>query len=125
MLYDSTSLLTKTSTCTRHMGHIACLRNINYRSTLVKSRHYLFLRKGVAPSFIQTLILFTLLCLVQSLVEILFVVIAFLLCQHYLPIKQDMALHLNKIDSPSLKYALCQIWFRLSLIIVLEKKVKM
>ena len=47
----------------------------------------------------------------------------FSLFRHYLPLKKDRALHLNKLESPSPKDALCQ----LSLVeigpVVLEKKI--
>ena len=33
---------------------------------------------------------------------------------YYLPLEKDRALHLNKIESPSPKDALCQVWLKLA-----------
>ena len=38
----------------------------------------------------------------------------FLLFHYYLPLKKGVALHLNKLESPSTKGALCQVWLKLS-----------
>ena len=41
-------------------------------------------------------------------------VIVFSLFRNYLPFEKDMALHLNKLESPSPKDALCQVWLKLA-----------
>ena len=46
-----------------------------------------------------------------------------LLFHYYLPSKKDVALHLNKLESPSPKDALCQVWYKLIGPVVLEKKI--
>ena len=38
----------------------------------------------------------------------------FWLYHNYLPLKKDRALHLNKLQSPSPKDTLCQVWFKLA-----------
>ena len=38
----------------------------------------------------------------------------FLLFRNYLPLEKDRALHLNKLESPSPKDALCQVWLKLA-----------
>ena len=38
----------------------------------------------------------------------------FSLSQNYLPLEKDRALHLDKLESPSLKDALCQVWLKLA-----------
>ena len=38
----------------------------------------------------------------------------FSLFRKYLPMKKDRALHLNKLESPSPKDALCQVWLKLA-----------
>ena len=37
----------------------------------------------------------------------------FWLFRNYLPLENDRALHLNKLESPSTKDALCQVWLKL------------
>ena len=44
--------------------------------------------------------------------------------RYYLPLEKGVALHLNKLESPPLKDALCQVWFEIGPV-VLEKKLKM
>ena len=39
----------------------------------------------------------------------------FLLFYNYLPLEMGVALHLKKIESPSSKDALCQVWLKLAL----------
>ena len=39
----------------------------------------------------------------------------FLLFLYYLPLEKDVVLHFNKLESPSPKDALCQIWLKLAL----------
>jgi len=79
------------------------------------------LGKGQGPSFEQTWIPFTKGCFVPSLDEISSVVLEkknfkFLKCIfsicNYLPLEKDGALHLNKLESPSPKDALCQVWLK-------------
>ena len=41
---------------------------------------------------------------------------------YYLPLEKGGVLHLNKLESPSPKNAVCQVWLKL---VVLEKKMKM
>ena len=48
------------------------------------------------------------------------VVNIFLLFCNYLPLEKDRALHLNKLESPSTKNALCQVWLKFAHV-VLEK----
>ena len=38
----------------------------------------------------------------------------FLLFRYYLPLEKGVAIHLNKIESPSPKDALCQVWLKLA-----------
>ena len=38
----------------------------------------------------------------------------FPLLHYYLPLEKGVALHLNKLESPSPKYALCQVWLTLA-----------
>ena len=38
----------------------------------------------------------------------------YLLFRNYLPLENGMALHLNKLESPSPKDALCQVWLKLT-----------
>ena len=38
----------------------------------------------------------------------------FLLFRYYLPLEKGVALHLNKLESPSPKDALCQVWMKLT-----------
>ena len=38
----------------------------------------------------------------------------FLLFGNYLPLEKGGALHMNKIESPSSKDALCQVWLKLA-----------
>ena len=38
----------------------------------------------------------------------------FSLFRNYLPLGKGRALHLNKLESPSSKYALCQLWLKLA-----------
>ena len=38
----------------------------------------------------------------------------FSLFHNYLPLEKGVALHLNKLESPSLKDALCQVWLKLA-----------
>ena len=46
----------------------------------------------------------------------------FSLFRNYLPLEKRWALHLNKLESPSPKDALCQVWLKIGSL-VLEKKV--
>ena len=80
------------------------------------------LGKGRYPSFVQTWILFTQGCFVPSLVEIGPVVLekkifklclCILLIRNYLPLENGGNLHLNKLESPSPRDALCQVWLKL------------
>mgnify|MGYP003691692401 CR=1 FL=1 len=70
--------------------------------------------------------------LVRRLIEIGSVVLEkkifkFCLCifsiKHYLPLEKGGALHLNKLQSPSPKDALCKVWLKLAHAVVLEKKI--
>ena len=49
---------------------------------------------------------------------------AFLLFRNCLPMEKGWALHLNKLESPSLKASLCQVWLKIGPV-VLEEKMKM
>ena len=49
--------------------------------------------------------------------------IVFLQFHNYLPLEKDPALHLNKLESPSPKDRLCQVWLKFGPV-VLEKDVK-
>ena len=75
-------------------------------------------RQGPSFEVEQTWVPFTKGCFVSSLVEIGLVVlekkiIKFCQCifviHNYLPLEKGRALHLNKLDSPSPKDALCQV----------------
>ena len=48
---------------------------------------------------------------------------AFSLFRNYLPLEKGRALHLNKLESPWTKDALCQVWLKLALWFFLEKKI--
>ena len=48
----------------------------------------------------------------------------FLLLPNYLPFGKGVALHLSKLESPSPRDILCQVWLKLAQL-VLEKKIKM
>ena len=80
------------------------------------------LGKGHGPSFEQTWLPITQGCFVSSLVEIGPVVLMKKIfkvhqCIYHLPLEngRGVALHLNKLESPSSKYALCQVWLKLAL----------
>ena len=83
-----------------------------------------FLGKGQDPSFEQNWIQFTMPgCFVLSLVEIgqavlekkiLKFVNVFSPFRNYLPFGKDVALDLNKLESPSPKDTLCQVWLKLA-----------
>ena len=84
------------------------------------------------PSFVQTWLLFAQGCLVPSLVEIgplvlelkkLNLVNVFSLFCYFLPLKKDGGPLFEKIKFPSPKNALCQVWLKLVLHMVLDKKV--
>ena len=49
------------------------------------------------------------------------VVNSFLLFPNYLPFGKDMALQLNKLESPSPRNTLCQVWLKMAQCMVLEK----
>ena len=79
----------------------------------------------------QTWIPITQGCFVTSLVEIDTAVLeknffnfvhVFLLFRNYLPLEEGGALHLNKLEFPSPKDALCQVWLKLAHL-VQEKKI--
>ena len=38
----------------------------------------------------------------------------FSLFRNYLPLEKGGALHLNKLESPSPKYALCEVWLKMA-----------
>ena len=84
--------------------------------------NYLPLEKN-PPSFEQTWFLFNQRCFVLSLVEIGTVVLekifknfvsVYLLFRTYPPLEKDRALHLNKLESPSPKDALCLVWLKMA-----------
>ena len=99
-------------------------RIFNFVNVFSLFRNYLPL-KGWGPLFEQSRIPFTQGCSVPSLVEIGSVVLEkifsissmymmyFLLFRNYLPLKGP-ALYLNKLESPSPKGALCQVWLKLA-----------
>ena len=80
--------------------------------------------KRAGPFIWKTWIPFTQGCFVPSLVEIGSVVLekkifynfvnVFSLFRNYLPLEKGGALHLNKLESPSPKDALCQVWMKLA-----------
>ena len=81
------------------------------------------LKKGGNPSFEQIWVLITQGCFVPSLVEIGSVVLrrrffnfvnVFSLFRNYLPLEKGGAHYLNKLESPSPKDALCQVWLKLA-----------
>ena len=51
--------------------------------------------------------------------DFLILSMSFRYIRYYLPLEKGRALHLNKIESPSPKDALCQVWLKL----VLEEKI--
>ena len=56
--------------------------------------------------------------------KILNFVDVFLLFHNHLSMEKGAALHLKKVECPSPKDALCQVWFGIGMV-VLEKKMKM
>ena len=82
------------------------------------------LREFIGSSFEQAWIPFTQRCFVPKLVEIGPVVLekkiskfrkcVFSLFHNYLPLQRGRSLHLNKLESPSPKNALCQVWMKLA-----------
>ena len=96
--------------------------------TLIKRRRkktLLTLWEFIGFSFEETWIPFIQGCFVPSLVEIGPVVLekiedffnfvnVFSLFRNYLSLKKDGTLHLNKLESPSPKDALCQVWLKLA-----------
>ena len=46
-----------------------------------------------------------------------------LLFHNYLPLEKDLALHVNKLESPLSKDALCQVWWKLHGPMVLKMKI--
>ena len=114
------------------MGHTAHWRKqfksidtYDYTITLIKRRKktFLTLLEFIGSSFEETWIPFTQGCLVPNLVEIGPVVWrrrffnfvnVFSLFRNYLPFEKGGALHLIKIESPSPKDALCQVWLKLA-----------
>ena len=97
---------------------------------IIKVCQYIFaifslspLRKAHGPSFEQIWFPFTQGCFVQSLVVIGPVVLnkkflkffnVSLLFLYYPPFKKGRVLHQNKVESPSPKNALCQVWLKLT-----------
>ena len=90
--------------------------------------HYFIINtswKRARPFIWTNLIIFTKGCFVTSLVEIGPVVLeikilkfrqcifTISLFRNYLPLEKGGALHLNKLESPSPKDALCQVWLKL------------
>ena len=45
----------------------------------------------------------------------------FLLFRYYLPLEKGGALHLNKLESPSPKDALCQVWLKLTQLVKIRR----
>ena len=81
------------------------------------------LEEGCWPLFVQIWIPSTQGCFVPNLVEIGPVVLKreflnifniILLFRFYLPFENGLALHLNKLESPSPKDAWCQVWLKLA-----------
>ena len=62
----------------------------------------------------QTWIPFTLLCAQRFWRRFLNFVNVFSLLRNYLPLEKGGVLHLNKLESPSPKDALCQVWLKLA-----------
>ena len=105
------------------------------------------LGKGSGLFLIQTWIFFTQEWFVQSLLEIypsvpeekifkfcqrnvyflfhyyFLCMNVYLLFHYYLPLEKDVAIHLKKLESPSPKNALCQVWFILISSSVVERKI--
>ena len=84
---------------------------------------YPSLGKGQGPSFEKIWIPSTQGCFLPSLVEIGAVVLkrrflnfvnVFSLFRNYLPLEKGGAYHLNKLESPLPKDALCQVWLKLA-----------
>ena len=110
----------------RPMGHIAHLRK-QFKSlyhNVDSENKEKTLWEFIGSSFEQTWIPFTQGCFVPRLVEIGPVVLekkilkfrkcVFSLFRNYLPLEKGWALHLNKLESPSPKDALCQVWLKLA-----------
>ena len=98
-------------------------RFFNFVYVFSQFRNYLPFGKGRDPSFEKTWIPFTEGCFVPSLVEIDPVLMrrrffnfvnVFSLFRNYLPLEKGGALHLNKLESPSPKDVLCQVWLKLA-----------
>ena len=84
---------------------------------------YLCPWKGCGPSFVQTWSPCTQGCFVSSLVGIGSVVLEkkifkfrqrFSLFHNYFPLEKERALHMNKLESPSPKNALWQVWLKVA-----------
>ena len=97
----------------RPMGHIPHLRN-HFQSINTFEKSYDYLLYHESPSLKNTL------CQVWSkLVQwfwrrfVNFVNIFPLFC-NYLPLRRGVVLHLNKLETPSPKDALCQFWSKLA-----------
>ena len=50
----------------------------------------------------------------QCLEYVFYFLNVFTLFRNYFPLEKDGALHLNKLESPSHKDALCQVWLKLA-----------
>ena len=112
------------------MGHIAHPRNqfksintYDYIITLIKRKNTLLtLWEFICSSFEETWNSFTQQCFVPRLVEIGLVVLeesnfsrqCIFAIHNYLPLEKGRVLLLNKLESPSLKGALCHVWLKLS-----------
>ena len=103
----------------KHSKSICCFIMINIFNIILHFRYYLPLEKG--GPFIWTWIPSTQGCFVPGLVEIGPVVLEkniniFNIILHfrsYLPLEKGVAIHLNKLESPPPKAALCQVWLKL------------
>ena len=95
------------------------------REKIFKFRQYLFtislsyipLKKGRGSVFEQTWIPVAQGCFVPSLVELENFFLfrqCISLFRYYLPLKKGVALHSNKLVSPSPKDALCQVWLSMA-----------
>ena len=112
----------------RPIGHSAYLTNVRIDKHMIITM-FIKRRKNSLSSvwelngslFEQTWIPFTQGCTVAGFVEIGTVVIenifkfvnVFSLFRYYLPLEKGWVLHLNKIESPSPKNALCLVWLKL------------
>ena len=102
VLFDSVALLQLMSPLTSRIP-LDSVRQINLLRSKTKCRIIINRHKNAVK---QTLVL------EKKILK--FPKCVFSLFRYYLPLEKSGALHLNKLDSPSPKDALCQVWLKLA-----------